>query len=318
MKRREFLKVGGKLAAGGALLGALGPEALGQEAWPEQATMAYRPFGSTGHNCSVLTLGGRTLVNQTQKAANRFVSRLLDAGVNQIDFTLRYGNCGPLLGRALWRKRNSVFLGCKSEKRDGPGVLAALEESLRTLNTDWFDLFSLHALDRQIQLDRALAPGGAVEALEQAREAGLIRFIGITGHSTSILEQALDRYPFDAIMFPYNFVNSLQSGWGEALLEKARQRGVAVTAIKVLRLRALAVGEAKLRPLTNYLMLFNPLRIAQAQRFVMQNPAVSTMAAISAPDLALRQLAAAPDTRPLAPDELQYLQNLATSLPPQA
>jgi aryl-alcohol dehydrogenase-like predicted oxidoreductase len=164
-----------------------------------------RPLGRTGHHSSVLAFGGAAFWADTDDA--RAATALEDAlarGVNHVDVAPSYGEAERMLGPAIARNRDRMFLACKTRERRAPKAREELHRSLERLRTDRFDLYQCHAVSDAYDLERLVGPGGALEAMVEARAKGLVRFIGITGHHCGVLRSALERFPFDTVMFPVN------------------------------------------------------------------------------------------------------------------
>jgi aryl-alcohol dehydrogenase-like predicted oxidoreductase len=197
--------------------------------------MEKRRLGKTEHMSSILIFGGFALYRITQQAADAAIEMALENGINHVDVSPLYGDAEKHLGS--WFKRNGkkFFLGCKTHERKKEGARESLLRSLDTLKVDHFDLFQLHGVDSQEVLDICLGPGGAMEAILEAKEQGLLRFIGITGHNPPAHNAALRRFDFDTVMFPLNRVHAVHpTDWNNyaPLLKTARQKDVGVMAIK--------------------------------------------------------------------------------------
>ena len=171
--------------------------------------MQTRIFGRTGHASTVAIFGGAVLGKLDQATTDQVVRQMLDAGVNHIDIAPSYGNAEALIGPWMPQIRKDFFLGCKTTQRTQAGAAAEMRESLRRLRVDSFDLFQAHAVTSMAELDLVTGPGGALEAMVAAKQAGLTRFLGITGHgyqSPVVFLEALRRFDFDTVLFPINFV----------------------------------------------------------------------------------------------------------------
>jgi aryl-alcohol dehydrogenase-like predicted oxidoreductase len=202
--------------------------------------MEKRRLGKTGQISSILTLGGFAFSRATQKESDLGIEMALKAGINRVDVSPVYGEAEARLGSWFGRHGNSFFLGCKTAERTKTGAWEGLKRSLETLKIDHFDLFQFHMVDNQSNLDAILGPGGALEAVLEAKKQGLVRFIGITGHHPHLHNKALQSFDFDTVMFPLNRVHAGHfNGWNDwrPLLNIARQKDVGVLAIKVVAKR---------------------------------------------------------------------------------
>src|SRR3712207_4353496 len=170
----------------------------------------------------------------SREFAVRCLNRAIDLGVTYLDTSPDYGS-EPHVGEVMRTRRSEVFLATKINRRSKDGVLDELKESLNRLQTDHVDLIQVHAVNAWADLEQALAPDGAVAALEEARQQGLVRFIGITGHARpEILGQAISQYPFDTVLVALGAADRLVSSPETFLLPKAVERNVGVIAMKVL------------------------------------------------------------------------------------
>ncbi len=200
--------------------------------------IAQSPFGSTGHSSSRTLLGAAAFSQVTQAEADATIEVALSHGVNHFDTAASYGDSEVRLGSWIRRHGRSFFLATKTGDRTKAGARAELERSLDRLGVDKVDLLQLHNLVDPQEWETALGPGGALEAAIAAREEGLVRFIGVTGHGLTVARmhrQALDRFPFDSVLAPYSYVltqNPQYRADVEALFDVCRERGVAMQTIK--------------------------------------------------------------------------------------
>ncbi|MHB1929859.1 MAG: aldo/keto reductase [Acidimicrobiales bacterium] len=196
------------------------------------------PFGRTGHDSTRVLFGAAALATATDEQAAGVLAVLDEYGVNHLDTAASYGDSELRLAPWLARRRADFFLATKTEERDGSGARAQLERSLTRLGVDAVDLIQLHNLVEEDEWEAAFAPGGAVDALAAARDEGLARFIGVTGHGLRIAgmhRRSLERFPFDSVLLPYNWVLLRDPGYRaevDGLLETCAERGVAVQTIK--------------------------------------------------------------------------------------
>jgi len=199
-----------------------------------------RPFGRTGHQSSATLFGAAALKNVSQADADRTLDVLLQYGVNHIDTAPRYGDAELRIGPWMKNHRQDFFLATKTDQRTGPKAREQLHRSLERLQVEQVDLIQLHALAHPDEWDIAMGPGGALEAMVQAREEGLVRFIGVTGHGWTIAamhKRSLARFEFDSVLLPYNYFmyqNERYQQDAEAILRICRERNVAVQTIKAI------------------------------------------------------------------------------------
>jgi aryl-alcohol dehydrogenase-like predicted oxidoreductase len=200
-------------------------------------------FGRTGHQSSRVIFGGAALGQVSQRVADETLDLLLAHGVNHLDVASSYGEAEVRIRPWLQREPGRFFLATKGDERTAAGAREELHRSLDRMGVDHVDLWQLHALADPIEWDIALSPGGALEAAVEAREQGLIRWIGVTGHGSQIAathRRSLERFGFDSVLLPYNFVTMQNPYYADnfnALYETCRERRVAVQTIKSIALR---------------------------------------------------------------------------------
>ena len=195
-------------------------------------------FGRTGHLSTRTLFGAAALGDVTQDDADRTMQLLLDYGVNHIDTAASYGDSELRLGPWMERYRDQFFLATKTAERTYDGAKAEFEKSLRRLRVDEVDLIQLHYLVGNDEWEVAMGVGGALEYLIEAREQGLVKYIGVTGHDVAIArmhQRSLDRFDFDSVLLPYNYLMMqnpvYRSGFNE-VLEICQARNAAVQTIK--------------------------------------------------------------------------------------
>ncbi|MFB6074262.1 MAG: aldo/keto reductase [Haloarculaceae archaeon] len=199
--------------------------------------METRPLGDTGHDSTVMTFGTIALNWLEQEGANQMVEHVLDYGVNHFDVAPMYGDAELKLGPKLRQHREDIFLGCKTEKRDYEGAWRRLEQSLDRLGVDTIDLYQVHGLEYDEELDRITADDGALAAFREAKAEGLIEHIGLTSHSRpDLIVDAIDRIgDLETVMFPLNpVVVGKDDGEHdyEAVLRRAQDAGLGTLGIK--------------------------------------------------------------------------------------
>ncbi len=240
MKRRDFLKQAGITAAAVATT-----SRLNARTQTPSTPIARRVLGQTGEQLSIIGFGGILVMNSEPGAAAKLVAEAVDRGINYFDVAPSYGNTQERLGPALAPYRNKCFLACKTEGRMKDDSRAQLEQSLRLLKTDHVDLYQFHALTKMTDLDKVLGPGGAMETMEAAKKEGKIRFIGFSVHSVETALAALDRYNFDTVLFPVNWVLYSQANFGPQILQRAQEKKIGALALKSM---AKTVWPAKEKP----------------------------------------------------------------------
>ncbi len=202
------------------------------------AMIQRRAFGRTGHLSTATVFGGAALARASQADADRTLDVLLRYGVNHIDTAARYGDSELRIGPWMARHRKDFFLATKTGMRTGREAREDIHRSLERLRVDHVDLIQLHSLGHPDDWDQAMGPGGALEALIDARQQGLARFIGVTGHGWTIAamhRRSLARFDFDAVLLPYNFFMAREERYRrnfEEVLGVCRERNVAVQVIK--------------------------------------------------------------------------------------
>jgi aryl-alcohol dehydrogenase-like predicted oxidoreductase len=208
-----------------------------------QPRIAQQPFGRTGHQSTRTLFGGAALSRVTQEEADTTLELLLRYGVNHLDVAASYGEAELRIAPWLKRHRARFFLATKTEGRTYDDAKRQLHRSLERMGVERIDLIQLHNLADPIDWDIALSPGGALEACLEAREQGLVRFIGITGHGTQIAAthlRSLERFDFDAVLLPYSYLVMQDAHYAaafERLMAVCQERNVAVQTIKSIARR---------------------------------------------------------------------------------
>lgn len=199
-----------------------------------------RPFGRTGHLSTRTIFGAAALGEVTQADADRTLELLLQYGVNHIDTAASYGDSELRVGPWMKQHRQHFFLATKTDQRTYQAAWDQFRLSLERLQVDSVDLLQLHYLVDPSEWEVAMGPGGALEAVIEAREQGLTRFIGVTGHDVAVAamhQRSLERFDFDVVLLPYSYVmmqNPQYAADFEALMATCRERNVAVQTIKSL------------------------------------------------------------------------------------
>lgn len=241
--------------------------------------MQQRRLGRTGHMSSVIIFGTAAFWEIDQDSANRALDLGLSYGVNHIDVAPQYGQAEERLGPWLENHRDKFFLGCKTQERERATSWAELQRSLKKLHTDKLDLYQLHAVTTFEELDAAMGPGGAIETLQEARERGLTRWLGITGHglqSPAVFVAALERFDFDTVMFPIHprlYADPDYRRDAERLLKLCVEKDVGVQIIKAVTKGPW--GDQEKQYNTWYQPYDTPERITQGVRFALSQEGVT-------------------------------------------
>ncbi len=288
MERREFLKLAAippaSFAASCALNAIASEPATG-------GTIPSRPFGKSGVRLSMIACGGYMLHGMKQQAADELVAEAVGRGVNYFDVAPTYGQSEERMGPALQPFRKKVFLACKTTQRKAEDAERELNASLKTLRTDHFDLYQLHAINEiKKDVDAVFAKGGAMETFIAAQKSGRVRFLGFSSHSVEAALAAMDRYDFDSVMFPVSLACWFKGKFGPTVVEKALQKGVAVMAMKVLARQKWPATDDRRKKYPNcwYQPLMEPQEALLGLRFAMK---VGATAVISPADAQMFRMA---------------------------
>ncbi|HVF38739.1 MAG TPA: aldo/keto reductase [Gemmatimonadaceae bacterium] len=196
--------------------------------------MEQRVLGASGTSASLLGLGGNRLLATSDRfaEAQQLVSTALASGINYFDTAPLYQDSELYLGRSLGSQRHSVFLATKTHARDKASAINQLEESLLRLKTDYVDLWQLHDVRTPSEVEQIFGPGGAIEALAHAREAGKVRLLGVTGHrDPEMISRCLERFDFDIVMVPVNAAEPQYRSFLDSVIPAARARGTGIVAM---------------------------------------------------------------------------------------
>jgi len=277
--------------------------------------MDKRELGQTGEMLSTVGFGGILVMDVTPAQASQHVEEAIERGVNYFDVAPTYGNAEKRLGPALEPYRDDVFLACKTGQRDREGAWEELHQSLDRLRTDHFDLYQLHAVTTLEEVDRIFAPGGALEAFREARDQGLVRYVGFSAHSEKAALALMEQFDFDTIMFPFNWVCWYEGNFGPPVLEEAKERELGILALKALAKRTWSDDEEKTWSKAWYSPVDTQEEAELAMRFTLSFPVT---AAVSPGHIELFRWAcdAADDFQPLTEDQAQALKERSQGLDP--
>ncbi len=270
--------------------------------------IATRRLGRTGHQSSLAILGGAAFWGATPEVTERCFQLAIEAGVNHLDIAPSYGHAELVVGPLVPAVRDRLFIGEKSNRTNPDGLRAQLETSLQRLGCDSFDLYQAHGVTDRAELDRR---SPAIEAILKARDEGLTRFVGITGHdfgTAAAQLEALQRFDLDSVMlpvYPGALANPQYATDLAALLAEAARRDVAVMAIKAGAHRPW--GDREKSSTTWYEPFTDPDRVARGVRFTLGTPGVHAFCTTGDVHVLPMQLAAATDYQPLTAQERDEL-----------
>jgi aryl-alcohol dehydrogenase-like predicted oxidoreductase len=198
--------------------------------------MQKRALGRTGHKSTLVTLGGAIFIYPiSEKHENDFIKYAMDKGINHIDVAPTYGDAEERMGKWVKEYRDNIYLACKTRERTREKAHSQLKESLKKLQTDYFDLYQFHGLDSEEELNTVLGENGALEAVLEAKEEGMINHIGITSHNPENIMLALERFAFDTVLLPVNYVLEAHpepKNDYRPVLEIAKERDIGIIAMK--------------------------------------------------------------------------------------
>ncbi len=299
--RRQFLQQSALLGAGVALGQASAGGEEPRSETPAAGAIPRRPFGRTGETISALGLGGYSLGTATSlEEAIRIVHEAIDAGVTFMDNAWEYNShrSEEWMGKALKGRRDKVFLMTKvcTHGRDRKVALEQLDESLKRLQTDHLDLWQVHEVIYDNDPDLHFAKGGVIEALDQAKKQGKVRFVGFTGHKDpSIhLKMLAHNYPFDSVQMPLNCFDATYRSFEQQVLPEVNRRGMAALGMKSMG------GDGQ--PI-----LHGVVTAAEALSYAMSLPVATTISGIDSLAVLQQNLAIARGLVPLSKEKMQAL-----------
>jgi len=236
-----------------------------------------RVLGKTGEKLSIIGFGGIVVMNATSEQADARVGEAIDFGVNYFDVAPSYGNAELMLGPALKPYRHDVFLACKTQKRDREGARAELEQSLRNLQTDHFDLYQLHAVTTLEDVEAIFAKDGAMETFLKARKEGKVRYLGFSAHSVEAALALMNNFDFDTLLFPFNYACWTAGGFGPQVMETAHNKEMGILALKAMAHRPWREGEERNISKVWYKPLSEEEEAGKGLRFTLSHPVTSAI-----------------------------------------
>ncbi|HPS54281.1 MAG TPA: aldo/keto reductase [Sedimentisphaerales bacterium] len=320
MQRRDFLKKT-FFTSTALTVGVISKESISsvfENQLNNPGCIPKRKYGKTDVMLSIIGFGGIVVTDTEQTDANRYVSEAYDRGVNYFDVAPSYGNAEIRLGPALEPYRKNVFLACKTGKRDYESAKIEFENSLKILRTDYFDLYQLHAISNvEVDVKRAFANDGVMKLLLEEKKKGRIRYLGFSAHSHAAALEAMNIYDFDSILLPVNFAGYLKGNFSPAVIEKTKEKGMAILAIKMLARQNADKNDPvrKLYPKCWYQPITDIEEAKLAMSFTMSQPVT---AAVPPGDIRSFRLAAdlADKIEPMNEEKLKKLMEISSELNP--
>lgn len=275
MKRRDFIKA----AAIAAPVISLFPADLSEITRNSvPGKIEKRSLGRTGEMLSMIGFGGIVVRDATPEEASERVKQAIDYGINYFDVAPSYGDAEVKLGPALEPFRKNIFLACKTGKRTKNESRQELEQSLKNLRTDHFDLYQLHAVTNLKDVDTIFAPGGAIETFKEAKAEGKVRFLGFSAHSVEAAMALMDRFDFDTILFPINFTTWNAGNFGPQVLERAKGKRMGILALKAMAAGPWKEGADRTKyPKCWYEPLTDQEDIRMGLRFTLSHPVTAAV-----------------------------------------
>lgn len=274
-----------------------------------------RSLGKTGEKLSMIGFGGIVVDQATTEEAAVRVKQAIDHGINYFDVAPSYGNAEEMLGPALEPYRKDIFLACKTGEREKEGARRELEQSLKHLKTDHFDLYQLHAVTTPEDVETILSPGGAMETFMEARDEGKIRFLGFSAHSVEAALALMDGFDFDTILFPVNFATWYAGNFGPQVMARAKEKGMGILALKAMAWRPWKEGEERTNEKTWYKPLPTREEAGQGLRFTLSHPVTAAIPP-GHEDLFSMALDLAQDFQPMKEEEITAVKEKAMNTKP--
>jgi len=278
--------------------------------------LEYRILGRTGARLSVVGFGGMVAAGMEQRDAEAIVDEALEAGITYVDVAPTYGDCEERIGPALYGKRDRVFLACKTTERTKDGSRAELERSLERLKTDHFDVYQLHGVAKLEDVQKIFGPNGAMETFLRAKEEGKTRFLGFSAHSEEAALALMDRFDFDTMLFPTNWVCWFRGNFGPRALERARAGNMGMLALKAMARQKWPEGANKQRYPKCWYQPEDEREIASLALRFAWSQGITACVPPGDPSMWRMAVSLADKTRPLTDEEMNFLRDRAQSLEP--
>lgn len=313
MKRREFIK---KAATVVPALGLFPADLSLIARTVSNGQVEKRMLGKTGEMISMLGFGGIVVRDATPEQAANAVKRAIDAGINYFDNAPSYGDAEVKLGPALEPYRKNVYLSNKTQMRTRDEARKELENSLKVMRTNYFDLYQHHAVSRLEDVDTILGKGGAMETFLEAKEEGKIKHIGFSAHTVEAATALMEGFDFDTIMFPFNLASWHAGNFGPQVLDMALRKNMGIIALKTTAKGRWPEGSDRTRyPKAWYEPLSTDEQIMKGLRFTLSHP-IATAIPPGEEVLFMSALRLINQFEPLTREEAEHLRQLASTWDP--
>ncbi|MEX0986703.1 MAG: aldo/keto reductase [Bacteroidales bacterium] len=312
MKRRDFIS---KTAMSIPMLSMFPADLSSLGIEKRRGKIEHRTLGKTGISLSAIGFGGIVVRDTTSEQAAARVKEAIDYGVNYFDVAPSYGNAEEMLGPALEPYRKDVYLACKTGVRTKDGARKELEESLKKLKTDHFDIYQLHAVTSLEDVDTIFSENGAMKTFLKAREEGLVKKLGFSAHSVEAAMELMRRFDFDTILFPFNYACWYHGNFGPQVMEKAQEKEMGILALKAMAYRPWQEGAERSVEKVWYEPLTNEDDARRGLRFTLSHPVTSAIPP-GHEDLFSMALRLAADFSPMKKKEIMEMKEKAMNTEP--
>lgn len=274
MKRRDFIS---KTAMSLPMLSMFPADLSSMNREMKAGKIEKRILGKTGLKISAIGFGGIVVMDATTEQAAERVKEAISFGVNYFDVAPSYGNAEEMLGPALEPYRKDVYLACKTGERSKDGARRELEESLKKLRTDSFDVYQLHAVTSMEDVDKIFSEEGAMKTFLKAREEGLVKNLGFSAHSVEAATELMKRFDFDTILFPFNYTCWYKGDFGPQVMEMAKEKNMGILALKAMAYRPWQEGADRTVKKAWYEPLTDKEDARKGLRFTLSHPVASAI-----------------------------------------
>ncbi|MCJ7448740.1 MAG: aldo/keto reductase [Bacteroidales bacterium] len=313
MKRRDFIRT---TAIAVPLIGIFPADLSAIARKQVKGKIEKRSLGRTGEMLSMIGFGGIVVRDATPAEASERVKLAIDSGINYFDVAPSYGDAEIKLGPALELYRKGIFLACKTQKRTRNEARAELEQSLKNLRTDHFDLYQFHAVTTLKDVETIFSAGGAMETFQEAKKEGKIRFIGFSAHSVEAAMAMMDRFDFDTILFPINFATWHAGNFGPQVLARAQEKKMGILALKAMAKGPWPQGAERSKyPKCWYEPLVSAEDITMGLRFTLSHPVTAAVPPGEA-ELFKIALSVSDKLKPLKKSEIESIKNKGAGVNP--